>query len=408
MLPNFPVYQGCTRATVEVPVAWLESRLDGDVNKQFITAVIVALSKQRLPLYFYAVPVGVDFVRRKPVRGEAIFSYHSVGDAPNVFRMKEAPIRPHYSIDTAGYAGWSEIATGARYHQRVADYDLSAARSTLESFRTQFRQSRVSKYPQSDKSPDRLPDRFVFLPLQVQNDSVSSLSLFSGLELLAAAATEAKRLRVPLVVKRHPLCRSYAVESSLQMLARDNRFVTVSAANVHDLIERSRSVITVNSGVGMESLIHGKAVYCAGHSEWAAAATTLTSPDQVGRAFEHAQPRMDDFQQKLLAFLLTEYWVVPCDQKRLERRLAECLASFDPDYGEGAFGVDERHALNAEIFELHAELDHQKKITHLAIIDFEYAKRESLALRKYTRYFSAIKKALSGAAVLIGKLLRKF
>jgi hypothetical protein len=397
MLQGFDSKTGIQCISLEIPLAWMENPVDGQTNQLFCASLIAQLSRYGIPLYLYTVPVGADFCTRQPRRGEIIFSYHSVGFTPNVFRIKEAPIRPFYSIDPAGYAGWSEIARRSLYHAGVDKLSIADARRTIASCRNEFCISRKSKYPQKTESSGKLPERFVFLPLQVLNDSVSNLSFFSGLELLAAAAAQAEQLRLHLVVKRHPFCRSFAVESLLRVLSEKNEFFAVSDDNVHDLIERCHSVVTVNSGVGMEALIHGKPVYCTGQSEWAAAAIRLESLDGVRQAFSDQFHRTSAYQEKLLAFLLSEYWVDPKDQKRIDRRLKECLASFDPDYGEGAFEADERHALNSELLRLHAELDHQTKIAKLAMIDFEQAKKEALSLRRDARLVRAAKKGLRRA-----------
>jgi hypothetical protein len=389
--------QPCSKLRLEVPLEWLENPHDGDRNRIFFTSLLIGLAKLRLPLYYSEVPFGADRAPRRPSKGEYVFAYHAIGNTPNVAYCKEAPIPPLYSIDLSGYAGWSAIASPNRYHAEIERMKLADAKAAIQRFHTDFHNSRASKYPQQSKPSVRLPQRFVFLPLQVQNDSVSNLSPFTGLELLAAAATEAKRLRFHLVAKRHPFCHSFAAESALRTLSEENEYFTTSDANIHDLIEHCHSVITVNSGVGMEALIHGKAVYCTGRSEWAAAATRLQSLDDVGQAFSDEPDRMNPYQEKLIAFLLSEYWVDPTDQDRVDRRLKECLASFDPDYGDEVLGPDVRHALNAELLRLHAELDHQKRIAKLAMIDFEQAKKEALSLRKDARLVRAAKKVFRRA-----------
>ena len=54
-------------------------------------------------------------------------------------------------------------------------------------------------------------------------------------------------------------------------------------ANVHDLISRARGVFTINSGVGFESLIHGKPVVTFGNCDyrWATFAADQESMDEA-------------------------------------------------------------------------------------------------------------------------------
>ncbi|RJJ95293.1 capsular biosynthesis protein, partial [Escherichia coli] len=82
-----------------------------------------------------------------------------------------------------------------------------------------------------------------------------------------------------VVVKRHPYCNSIEVEKLINELEKEGKII-VSDSSVHHLIKTSKAVITVNSGVGLETVIHNKPVIITGKSDYYYAATAIAKNGQ--------------------------------------------------------------------------------------------------------------------------------
>tara|TARA_Y100001934_G_scaffold167448_1_gene199023 strand:- start:288 stop:1568 length:1281 start_codon:yes stop_codon:yes gene_type:complete len=113
---------------------------------------------------------------------------------------------------------------------------------------------------------EKLPDSYVYFPLQVSGDSqILVHSDFSSMqEAIACVEREfyaANLDDVKLVINLHPM----EPDSSYVF---DPRTV-ISKAPTHTLINECKSVITINSTVGVEALRQGKLVYLLGRAYFA-------------------------------------------------------------------------------------------------------------------------------------------
>ncbi|MGE9553600.1 hypothetical protein ACQPT2_20950 [Erwinia amylovora] len=322
-------------------------------------------------MHFIKVPFGADNAARKPEKGVLVFSYHSFGKEKNVWHLKEAPVTPLFGIDRYGYSGWSEIADQAREWPDISAISDEHAGEVIAKYRQKFKKKRISKYPQPNEENVELPAEYIFFPLQVSNDPVSQFSPFNMLDMLKRAAELARRTGITLLVKRHPFCPSVAVEKTLQQLTEDNPLVKVVNLNVHTLIEHARAVMTVNSGVGIEALIDGAAVYASGKSEWFEAANVIASLDDIDAIFSEDPCYMDSWQKKLIAYLLDSYWIDPSDYTAIEHKIEQIIAQFDPDYGIDSGLSDVTEVFLPIVLDLQGRLEYESRRAKLAIFDFE-------------------------------------
>lgn len=309
---------------VELPTDWFRNPIDGTRHRIFLTNVLGSLSKAVCNISVRDIPWGNDFVKRIPVENGLLFSFHSVGSVAGVWRLKEAAVPPLYAIDRTGHSGWSEIANSPDLQETARSYDIVKSREVIQHYKNNFLKNRCSKYDQP-ASTEALPSIYVFIPLQIQSDPVVQFANIDVITLVTEAARVAKERGIHVVVKRHPFCNSAAIESLLAETVESNPFFHVSNGNIHTLIEHSLSVIAVNSGVGLEALIHGKAVYGCGLSEWYPASHQITTPEQIEQAFHTEQPAQSDASISYVGYLLAEYWVDGLDYEAVCRRIKNCL-----------------------------------------------------------------------------------
>ncbi|MCA8487529.1 hypothetical protein LGM85_26665 [Burkholderia multivorans] len=267
-----------------------------------------------------------------------------------------------------------------QYDGDIEKISLADADAIIERYRKNFLETGISKYPQKSGAGHDLPGPYVFFPLQVQNDPVSELSSLTALDLLPRAAELARENRTYLVLKRHPFCQSLAVEVMIDRLCRENPYVRLTDDSIHRLIPCARSVLTVNSGVGLEALIHGASVYSTGASEWYRATHQIHDIDEVDRIFHEHQSGMNVFQRKFIAYLLSEYWVNSEDFASIDKKINECIAEFDADHGIVGEQIRSAEILLPVILDLQGRLDYEMRRAKLLAMDFD-ALRQDRELR---------------------------
>lgn len=326
-LPNLPIllesHVPRIAATLEYPLLWKDSRnpfhMDFIVNFQHAVLASghsLTLVPAEWPSYG---------VRREVLKNNILFAFHSYDNPPNVWTIKESPIVGLYSIDKTGYSGWSDICLNPeRYRADIEAIDQGEAAQVVASYRKLLTDG-VTKIEQASDGA-RLPEEFVFFALQKRIDSVAELAWLDALDVLEAASAASRELQRPLVVKKHPLCDSLAVEVKLQKLCSENPWLRVSRAHVRDLLAGASAVITANSGVGLEALIAGRPVYCFGTSEWSAVTHRLAAPEDVIAAFDPVACDAD----RHVAYLLGRYWVGHDDVEEMGRRIEQAFSEYDP------------------------------------------------------------------------------
>ena len=171
--------------------------------------------------------------------------------------------------------------------------------------------------PKNHGIPERLhtlPKRFVLLPLQVIKDSQlinHSPLVGNDMSLLVRKVRESLRAVDPncrLVVKLHPAERR-ADYASLANELDDVLFV--AKQSVRELLPKAQVVVTVNSTVGFEALMHGKSVLMVGDNFYRVSGVV------------HALSRLDD-----LPYCLGEALQGVPDPKRVENFLANVFAHY--------------------------------------------------------------------------------
>ena len=105
-----------------------------------------------------------------------------------------------------------------------------------------------------------VPESYVFIPLQVSNDTQILLnSSVTNLDLIKMLLSETRYSKTKFVVKFHPCDQQGQVENILDILKNEERF-TINQGPTFSLIRGASKVITINSTVGLEAKILGREV----------------------------------------------------------------------------------------------------------------------------------------------------
>jgi hypothetical protein len=203
-------------------------------------------------------------------------TYHTKHPCINAINIKVSYLPNLFYFDRKGYSGWSETTDDIKtkdYLNRVEDH---IAKSYFEKIASHYIHNNISKYPQpleTNKHPNHNHD-YIFLATQVIDDSVSELAYIDTLTLIKHATTACETLGIDLLIKRHPKCSSIEIKQTIEEATQKNHVLTTNGS-IHDLIKNAEAVLTVNSGVGFESLLHLKQVYITGKADYHWACTTI-------------------------------------------------------------------------------------------------------------------------------------
>lgn len=126
-----------------------------------------------------------------------------------------------------------------------------------------------------------LPERFVFLPLQVHDDTqvVVHSPLLRNMEQLVEETAVALPEGCHLVVKSHPADDGRRDYRLLEEMLHGHRFHFLHRADTLELVRRSACVVTINSTVGFEALALMKPVVVLGNAVYAGRGLTLDVED---------------------------------------------------------------------------------------------------------------------------------
>lgn len=353
-LNNFSTDQSMQKINVAIerPAPWLASPIDGHRHRQFFANLMLAITECDLSFNMADIPFGGDFAPRVAPAGQILLSYHSVGASPNVWRLKESYVAPYYYFDRTGYSGWAQIANDPDLVRAMEVWPQAHAEAFVAALRAKLTSQNESKYKQGSEAAPQ--PGYVFFPMQMADDSVARLSRVGLFTLLAALIRESVRSGVRLVVKRHPLCRSQAITELLQSAEQDG--VILSNASVHALIAGARAVVTVNSGVGFEALIHGKPVFTAGHCDYEAVTHHVHNESQVAQCFGAVSW---DAQKayRFVAYYLNDYCVDATNVDALKQRIASAVK----EYASSSRPAAADDYVHMEAVRYFAELERQRR-----------------------------------------------
>lgn len=205
-----------------------------------------------------------------------VISYHTYSsNSSRNIHIKESAFTGYFTIDTKGYSGWHSINDNSTLIENVQALNQDMANTYHEKLIETFIKKNISKYEQKDLETT-LPLQFIFLPLQVYNDSVAQLAYINTIELLDFMVSYCQESKINLVVKRHPRCPNPFIEKKIQ--AYGNLFhIHIVDSNIHELISKADLIVTVNSGVGFESILHLKPVITTGKCDYSSATLRTSS-----------------------------------------------------------------------------------------------------------------------------------
>ncbi|RJQ51596.1 MAG: glycosyltransferase [Nitrospiraceae bacterium] len=273
---------GCVPEKIEVELSAGFNNDNVPSIRLFYLQLFNYLESSKLNYHVYPSYSSVDkiIIPRKQEKYTHILKYHSRETDSSIINIKISYLPDFFYFDKTGYSGWAEIANR---HFPFEELPSNYVNDEFANLATTYVKNNISKYFQEKRENNlRLPDKFIFLATQIEDDTVAELSYIKIYDLIRNCSEIIPRLGYDLVIKRHPYCKSEMI-SDLLNEAGKNRHIHIVNYSIHDLIERSAAVIVVNSGVGMEALLHLKPVITCGHSDYHWVTHVMKNPEELFR-----------------------------------------------------------------------------------------------------------------------------
>lgn len=177
-----------------------------------------------------------------------------------------------FSIDPYGWGATAksyplrDFNSSEKHKPEIYDSMAKRIQSNTSKFDQPERKPLLLNYVQNDGHKRRLYD-YVFFPCQIPHDeTIKYHSPISVEETLECVLKWASGTGKHVVIKGHPV--NPGSMASIKEVAKRYPHIWVDDYSIHDLIENAKMVVTVNSGVGLEAILHGKQVVTFGRADY--------------------------------------------------------------------------------------------------------------------------------------------
>jgi hypothetical protein len=224
-------------------------------------------------------PAGFDF-RIYPHK-----SRHEVPEGDLFY--KEMHLQNLFTID---HLGWGPDHSGMQAPPDLKEIDPADARHFCAQLRHEFLATGNSKHRQPPlHAVDSALSPYLLAPLQLPtDDAVTIHSPLSVADYVNLLSDWADRARVRVLFKLHPGIETPEIAEMVRRRTAAGRYVSMVNENIHSLITGAAGVVVLTSGVGFESLIHGKPVVTLGRCDYRWA-TFRGTPDCLDGAYAYVR-----------------------------------------------------------------------------------------------------------------------
>ena len=212
---------------------------------------------------------------------------HGAVRHPRALNAGTAYVAPFRNLDPWGIRAFSSIAA---MEFDAARYGHKAARLFQTRLRQRLVAARVSRYAQPEGFTAVAPNCIAVF-LQSEAHRLVGETCYLTMREMVAALMQRTDPR-PIVIKPHPRDFDSETHMWLRQQERKDPRIRILAANIHDIIAAADVVVTINSAVGIEAMIHGKPVVLCGHADFHHCAATVRAMAEMDAAITGAEARI--------------------------------------------------------------------------------------------------------------------
>lgn len=240
------------------------------------------------------------------------------------------------TVDPKGINNFNSVPRKESFYRNYQPFEKKSSTADRQLVVRQFNRRKIAHARQQDFHL-ALPKKFIFVPFQVRFDSqiiLSSPNICSMYDLyrwIEFTLENSEDENLFFVVKEHP-SDPYKYDT----LYKKNPRILFSNRNTQELIEGADAIITINSSVGLESLIFHRPVIALGDACYniEGITQTVSSKEQLVSAINRLPNwRIDEsLVENFLSYLKNDYcisgsWNQPHKDhvKHIERRLSDLI-----------------------------------------------------------------------------------
>lgn len=232
----------------------------------------------------------------EPDDGHFYFIHQATHEQANVLNTGLAYVFPFWYADPKGIYGESSVVDATFEPSDFGD----EATTFAARLRDRLAGGRVSRYDQP-KEVTRFDGKHVAVFLQGDSDILARSTYLHGRQIMREAVDWADGR--PVVIKPHPKGISRHDKRVLDALVARHPNVTVTDANVHDILASAMVTVSISSAVALEGMIHGVPAVLCGKSDLHHCAVTARTREEVAPAIDQTLAHNWPFDAFLYWFL---------------------------------------------------------------------------------------------------------
>lgn len=252
-----------------------------------------------------------------------VLSFHTAGELPGFVHFRKADLPDYLIIDKGGYSGWSTMS--GRTLSSMDLPPLEEAEAICDRLYKEVVVGHVSNYAQVATNPAAapLPKRYVFVPMQGPLIDAPGLVRFGPKAMLQLVVERFRGTDIAVVVKMHPKVTSPNLIIWLIGQA-DSGSIIIREDSIHTLAAGAEAIMTINSRVGSEVMIHKKPIYAFGASDYDSVVHRIMTRAQFRELTTPIRPAVSDSDLlRFIAYYRTTYLVNRAEPGRLDQALKE-------------------------------------------------------------------------------------
>ncbi|MBO9473040.1 hypothetical protein J7413_05760 [Shimia sp. R10_1] len=235
--------------------------------------------------------------------------------APGVLNAGVAYLWEFWHLDPHGTKAFSSIGEDTYAPSMISD---QRTETFARNIKRRYLEKRKSKYDQPEIRADFAP-KAVAVFFQGQYPLNSGATQHSDIEVLKATLRATGDQ--PIVVKPHPISSDAATIAKVKALAQHDSRITLTHANVHDILRASICTVSMNSTVALEGYLHGVPAILCGKADFHHLAHTVTDLNKMSHALKNALSSEEDLERYLTWYFLKK--CIPINSGQLHKKIWE-------------------------------------------------------------------------------------
>lgn len=263
-----------------------------------------------------------------PEKNKIYLSYHSYSNNkhPNIWHIHTSGSSGYFTVDPLGYSSFSDVTKSSYYFEESQKIDLNIATKWFDSFSKTYIEKDMSRCYQSNYPPLELDEPYVFIAGQLSYDSViKQHSNVNAQQYYNKVAETFGNSGYKVVFKHHPATFVTGNKPN-QFYVPKHPSVIETKASIHSAIKNAAAVFVMNSGVGLEALLHKKHVFTGGNCDYKWVTNQIKNLNEIENCFDIIKKPVDTERIIKYIYYLHNHVYVDCyDIDSIKRKIQEIL-----------------------------------------------------------------------------------